>query len=135
MEYPVKGSCQCGGVTYELREPPLAIAACHCRQCQKLSTSAFSITAMVQAGAIGFSGEMREWSRVADSGNTTTARFCPTCGNHIYHYSPGHPDKIMLKPSTLADTGMIHPTIHVWVREKQDWYSIPEGVLVFETQP
>jgi hypothetical protein len=135
MRYPVKGSCQCGGVRYVLREPPLAVAACHCRQCQKLSTSAFSITAMVNAGAVEFQGEMREWSRVADSGNTTTARFCPTCGNHIYHYSPNHPDKIMLKPSTLADTGMITPTIHVWVREKQDWYVIPEGVLVFETQP
>lgn len=135
MEYPLKGSCQCGGVTYELRQPPLAIAACHCRQCQKLSTSAFSITAMVEASAVEFSGEMREWSRVADSGNTTTAKFCPTCGNHIYHYSPCHPDKVMLKPSTLADTGMIRPTIHVWVREKQDWYSIPAGVQVFETQP
>ena len=41
----------------------------------------------------------------------------------------------MLKPSTLSDTSIINPTIHVWVCEKQDWYSIPEGVTVFETQP
>jgi hypothetical protein len=135
MGYPISGSCQCGRVTYRLHEPPLAIAACHCKQCQKLSTSAFSITAMVSSRCVEFEGEMSEWSRIADSGNTTTARFCPTCGNHIYHFNSNHPDKIMLKPSTLADTSIVNPTIHVWVREKQDWYSIPEGVAIFETQP
>jgi len=135
MTYPLTGACQCGGVSYQLHQPPLAIAACHCKQCQKLSTSAFSITAMVEASAIEFSGEMREWSRVADSGNTSIARFCPVCGNHIYHFSSQHPDKVMLKPSTLADTRVIQPSIHVWVSQKQDWVTIPEGVLSFDTQP
>lgn len=135
MTYPLKGSCQCGSVTYMLHQPPLAIAACHCKQCQKLSTSAFSITAMVLASDIEFCGEMREWSRVADSGNISAARFCPVCGNHMYHFSPSHPDKVMLKPSTLSDTSVINPTIHVWISEKQDWYSIPDGVMAFDTQP
>ncbi len=135
MDYPLSGSCQCGGVTYRLLEPPIAVAACHCKQCQKLSTSAFSITAMVRSCAVEFTGEMKEWSRVASSGNVSAARFCPTCGNHIYHFNPADPTKIMLKPSTLADTSPIQPTIHVWVSEKQDWYTIPDGVMVFETQP
>lgn len=135
MKYPITGACQCGQVTYTLSKPPLAVAACHCKQCQKLSTSAFSITAMVDVDAIEFSGEMKEWRRVADSGNISVAKFCPTCGNHIYHFNPRDPTKIMLKPSTLADTSLINPTIHVWVSEKQAWYSIPEGVVVFDTQP
>lgn len=135
MKYPVNGACQCGQVTYKLHEPPIAIAACHCSQCQKLSTSAFSITAMVDSKAIEFNGELKEWSRVADSGNTAIARFCPTCGNHIYHLNPNHPDRIMLKPSTLDDTSIINPTIHVWAQEKQDWYEVPRGVTVLETQP
>jgi len=135
MKYPVTGSCQCGGVTYTLLEPPIAVAACHCRQCQKLSTSAFSITAMVNSNAVEFAGEMKEWSRVADSGNRSAAKFCPTCGNHIYHFNPNDPTKIMLKPSTLSNTSLINPTIHVWVSEKQDWFSIPEGAIVFQTQP
>lgn len=134
-KYPITGECQCGGVTYTLLEPPIAIAACHCKQCQKLSTSAFSITAMVRVTAIAFSGEMREWSRVAASGNTSTAKLCVTCGNHMYHFNPKDPDHIFLKPSTLSDTSIIQPTIHVWVSEKQEWYSIPEGAIVFETQP
>ena len=135
MEYPVDGSCQCGQVTYKLRKPPIAVAACHCTQCQKLSTSAFSLTAMIESNAIEIHGELNEWSRLAKSGNTSTAKFCPVCANHIYHYNPSNSQHIMLKPSTLADTSVIKPTIHVWVSEKQDWYEIPEGVMVYDTQP
>ncbi|KAA0011872.1 GFA family protein [Billgrantia pellis] len=134
MTYPINGSCQCGGVTYQLLEPPLKVFACHCKECQKLSTSAFSITAVVNADAVKFQGEMADWQRAADSGNINAAKFCPTCGNRIYHYNPSDPKKIKLKPSNLSDTSLINPTAHVWVSEKQAWYTIPEGVEVYAKQ-
>ena len=135
MSYPIEGACQCGGVKYRLLEEPLMVVACHCKECQKLSTSAFSITAMVKASSLEFEGDMAEWSRPADSGNISSAKFCPTCGNRIYHFNPDEPDMIKLKPSTLSDTSIISPAAHLWVSEKQDWYEIPEGVKVFEKQP
>lgn len=135
MKFPVEGGCQCGEVTYKLLREPDLVVACHCKACQKLSTSAFSITAMVNADDVEFSGEMAEWSRAADSGNTSTARFCKTCGNRMYHFNPSEPDKIKLKPANLVDTGFINPTAHIWVSEKQDWYQIPVGVKVFDKQP
>lgn len=135
MSYPINGACQCGGVTYQLLSEPQMVVACHCKECQKLSTSAFSITAMVIADQVRFEGEMADWSRQADSGNISAAKFCPGCGNRIYHYNPAEPDKIKLKPSNLSDTSIIKPVAHVWVSEKQDWYTIPEGVRVFDKQP
>jgi hypothetical protein len=111
------------------------VVACHCKACQKLSTSAFSITAVVNVDAVEFQGEMAEWRRIADSGNTNGAKFCPTCGNRIYHFNPQEPDKIKLKPANLSDTRIIKPTAHVWVSEKQDWYVIPDGVAVYDKQP
>ncbi|MFV8819407.1 GFA family protein [Haliea sp. E17] len=132
--FPLEGRCQCGGVTYRLLQEPDFIVACHCRECQKLSTSAFSITAMVPAGAVEFSGELAHWERSSDSGNINAAKFCPTCGNRIYHYNPADPGRIKLKPSTLDDTSIIQPTTHIWVSEKQDWFEIPEGVTVHEKQ-
>jgi hypothetical protein len=77
---------------------------------------------------------MVEWRRTAESGNTNGAKFCPTCGNRIYHFNPEEPEKIKLKPSNLSDTSIIRPTAHVWVSEKQDWYAIPEGVAVYDKQ-
>ncbi|MBA4503270.1 GFA family protein [Marinobacterium marinum] len=135
MKYPIKGSCQCGQVSYELLEPPQMVVACHCRECQKLSTSAFSITAMVDAKSVVFSGEMAHWQRPAESGNVSAAKFCPGCGNRIYHYNPDQPDQIKLKPSNLSDTRLIQPVAHAWVSEKQDWFEIPAGVKVFDKQP
>ncbi|MCL9781720.1 GFA family protein [Vibrio sp. S4M6] len=135
MSYPIEGSCQCGNVSYQLLREPKMVVACHCKECQKLSTSAFSITAVVDVNDVEFSGNMSDWSRVADSGNTNSAKFCPTCGNRIYHFDPDQPGMIKLKPANLSDTSIIHPTAHVWVSEKQDWFTIPEGVQAFDKQP
>lgn len=134
-DYPLRGACQCGGVTYELLSEPLAMVACHCRECQKLSTSAFSITALVPADSVRFHGEMKDWSRSSDSGNINAAKFCPTCGNRIYHYNPDEPDKLKLKISNIEDPGLIRPTAHFWVSEKQGWFEIPEGVPCYEKGP
>jgi len=135
IKYPIKGSCQCGQVSYELLEEPSMVVACHCKECQKLSTSAFSITAMVSADSVKFNGVMSVWSRTCDSGNISAAKFCPSCGNRLYHFNPEVPEQLKLKPSNLSDTRIIKPVAHVWVSEKQDWYQIPEGVKVFEGQP
>ncbi len=135
MEFPIHGACQCGGVTYQLLAKPLKVVACHCKECQKLSTSAFSITAIVKREDVVFQGEMQEWSRRAESGNISGAKFCPTCGNRIYHFNPDDMSTIKLKPSNLSDTSLIQPTVHAWVSEKQDWYVIPEGVTTFAKQP
>jgi len=137
MVFPIKGSCQCGQVTYKLFEKPKVVMACHCTECQKLSTSPFSVTAVVASSAIEFDGEITEWSRKADSGNKNNAAFCPNCGNRIYHYNPDDSAtiKLKLKPINLIDDELFKPTAHVWVCEKLTWYQIPEGVKVFDKQP
>jgi len=135
VTYPVTGACQCGEVTYRLLEPPLKIVACHCTECQKLSTSAFSITAIVNENTIEFFGKLSEWRRIAGNGNTVAAKFCPTCSNRIYHYNPDAPEQLKLKPCNLSNTAAVHPTVHIWVSEKQSWFDIPKNATVFETQP
>ena len=113
------------------------VLACHCTECQKLSTSPFSVTAVIASSAIEFTGELKEWSRSTDSGNQNIAKFCPTCGNRVYHYNPNEPDKIKLKlkPVNLIDSELFKPSAHVWVGEKLAWYQIPEGVKTFDKQP
>lgn len=135
IQYPIKGSCQCGGVTYELLAPPAMVVACHCKECQKLSTSAFSITAMISSDDLRVEGELADWSRSADSGNVSAAKFCPTCGNRIYHFNPDKPTELKFKPASLEDTRILNPVAHIWVSEKQEWFQIPEGVKVFDKQP
>jgi hypothetical protein len=54
-------------VSYELLEAPILIAACHCKECQTLSSSAFSITAVVKASSVTFQGKMKDWIRLSDT--------------------------------------------------------------------
>lgn len=133
--YPISGSCQCGNVSYQLLSPPEMVLACHCRQCQKLSTSAFSITALIKPESVVFDGELREWQRYGDNGNKNFAKFCPHCGNRIYHFNPDQPQILKLKPANLDDTSLIKPQLHIWVSEKQDWLTLPDNVPQCEGQP
>jgi hypothetical protein len=137
MVYPIKGSCQCGQVTYSLSAAPKIVVACYCTECQKLSSSPFSVTAIVASTDIEFSGDLKEWGRPADSGNRSHAKFCPNCGNRIYHFNPDDSStvKLKLKPVNIADDSVFEPTAHIWVCEKLSWYQVPEDVAVFDKQP
>ncbi|WP_045859779.1 GFA family protein [Teredinibacter purpureus] len=137
MYYPIKGACQCGQITYVLHQAPTTVLACHCTECQKLSTSPFSVTALVSANAIEFYGPLQEWRRVADSGKRNYAKFCGTCGNRIYHYSPDDLGviKLKLKPISSEYAAIFSPTMHIWVSSKLSWYEIPEGMKTVDKQP
>ncbi|MEH6355203.1 MAG: GFA family protein [Marinobacter sp.] len=137
INYPIEGSCQCGQVTYTLHEAPIMVLACHCTECQKMATGPFSVTAVIASSAIEFSGQLKEWSRAAESGNKSNAKFCPDCGNRIYHFNPEDVStvKLKLKPVNLLDDKIFEPTAHIWVSEKLSWYQIPEGVKVIDKQP
>ena len=113
------------------------VVACHCTECQKMATSPFSITAVVTSSSIEFKGDLQEWSRSSDSGNKNNAKFCPTCGNRIYHYDPSNLDtiKLKLKPINLTTSEVFEPSAHIWVSEKLSWYQIPNGMKIFEKQP
>lgn len=137
MNFPIKGSCQCGQVTYTLHEVPKMVQACHCTECQKLATGPYSVTAIVASDTIEFEGQLKEWSRIAESGNKNIARFCPDCGNRVYHYNPDDMAtiKLKLKPVNMPDDTIFKPQRHIWVREKQSWCQIPKGIQAFDTQP
>lgn len=136
IQYPVSGSCQCGKVTFSLLSAPKMILACHCKECQKLATSAFSLTAVIDRNQLKIEGELVDWERLADSGNRNKAKFCPSCGNRIYHFDPNTPDTLKFKgASSLEDTRMLIPEIHIWTSEKQDWFIIPDHVKSHPKQP
>ena len=41
---PLAGGCQCGAVRYEYTGKPLQLVICHCKECQKQTSSAFGMT-------------------------------------------------------------------------------------------
>lgn len=41
------GQCRCGQVRFTVSQAPLLTMACHCRGCQRMSASAFSLSAAI----------------------------------------------------------------------------------------
>lgn len=80
-------------------------------------------------------GELKSFTRRADSGRSLTGFFCPDCGTRIYHDSGGVHPVIKIKPGTLDDTSWLTPTAHAWTSSKQPWVPIPDGVPTHDTQP
>lgn len=130
------GGCQCGGVRYEFSGEPTVIYACHCHECQRQSGSAFAMAMVVQRERFRITkGEPSSFERKAESGRILLGWFCPICGTRLYH-TPGQlAQNCNIKPGTLDNTSWLCPAVHVWTRSKQPWVEIPEGAVVFETQP
>ncbi|MEO0462101.1 MAG: GFA family protein [Pseudomonadota bacterium] len=129
------GGCQCGAVRYSITADRLVAYACHCRECQKQSASAFGISVPVFTATLTFEGETRSWRRPTDSGSFTNCHFCPSCGARLYHDGENRPGMVTIKGGTLDNAADLQPIAHIWIASKPDWVVLPEDVPHWEYQP
>jgi hypothetical protein len=126
MKLPQTGGCQCGALRYEITEAPQMVYTCHCTDCQRLTSSAFSMAVVVTAAAFRLTiGEPRSLQKTADSGRMTTRWVCPQCGSWICSAPTG--STLRVRAGTLDDTSWLRPTAHFWTRSRQPWIALPEG--------
>lgn len=109
MQKSSMGGCLCGAVRYELIGVPERLYACHCKECQKQSESAFGMTLLVKENGLKVSGELKKFERISDGGNRVTAYFCPNCGVRIYGIPRYVKGIFKLKPGKLDDTSCLRP--------------------------
>ena len=132
---PLTGGCQCGAVRYALAVARPAIYACHCRECQRQSGSAFGLSMPVRRLAVELTGELAVWERPADSGARTRCSHCSTCGTRIHHAAVGPSEWLTFKPGTLDEPSELVARAHIWTRSRQPWVRLDPEAPAFETQP
>jgi hypothetical protein len=137
---PLTGGCLCGGLRYEITAAPVMTYACHCTDCQRLTSSAFSLAVTVPDSAFRLTkGEPRLVQKTADSGRVVTRWLCPDCACWIVsNPQPGDaPGELIrrVRAGTLDDKSWVRPTAHYWARSKQPWVVIAAGDQIYETQP
>jgi hypothetical protein len=129
MRKGAEGGCSCGDVRYRLEGEPRGLGACHCRECQRQSGSAFGLSLDVPKEAFHLlSGDVKTFTVRCDSGRMKDCAFCASCGTRIYHAGEWG---LSLKAGTLDDTSGLSPDAHYWTERKQPWVQIPEGVRCF----
>jgi len=128
------GGCQCESVRYVFEGEPLMTYACHCRDCQRRTGSAFSEGILILADQIVLEGEMSSWQRKSDTDVAKLRHSCASCGNIIYGTADNMTGLWLLQAGTLDDTSAVHPEMHMWIQSAQPWITLPEGVPFWETQ-
>lgn len=85
IQVPFTGGCQCEAVRYRGSMPPFVAYTCHCRACQKMTSSAFAICMHIPAESLEVTqGSPVTQQRTADDGNILTTHFCGDCGSPLF---------------------------------------------------
>ena len=131
----LEGGCACGAVRYRLTQPPMVVHACHCRDCQRVTGSAFILNMWIESKYVEGSRDGLVAHRLTGgSGKPHEVFSCAKCGTDLwskYHAAPG--DTLLVRVASLDDPAVMPPDIHIFTRSKLPWLPLPEGARAFDT--
>lgn len=115
------GGCACGAVRYESETAPVAMANCHCRDCQRTTGSAYAPIVVLPRPALRIVGELRYHRIVGEAGKAVERGFCPTCGSSVAARLERLPDVVAVLAGTLDDTAQYRPGIDLFTDSAPPW--------------
>jgi len=125
------GQCRCGQVKFRVRGAPLVTMACHCTGCQRMTASAFSLSALYTSDNF----EVVEGDPVLGGLHGATRHFfCPHCMSWLFTRPEGMDAFVNVRTAMLEGAADLPPFIETWTREKIPWAATP-AVHSFETLP
>lgn len=130
------GGCLCGAVRYEAAWPPLMVATCSCKNCQKQAGSALSVIAVLPRDGLKVEGELTTFTDHAENGADVYRKFCPRCGSPVITDTPEAAAQgiIFIKAGTLDKADDLAPSLHYWTSSAQHWVVFPAGGETLERQ-
>src|SRR5687768_3005685 len=95
----IEGGCRCGQVRFRVTEAPLLTMACHCRGCQQMTGSAFSVSTMYPVA--GFEVTAGE-PVIGGLHGPVKHFFCPYCMSWVFT-RPDQADWLVNVRATMFD--------------------------------
>ena len=132
---PYAGGCLCGAVRYTLNAPPMAVNACHCRDCQKLTGATNLLMIVSQRGAFSHSGAVQYFRKRADSGREIDIARCAACGTRLWHEPLSSPALVFVAVGTMDDPSWAIPTSHIWTQKALPGVTMQHDAVHIEGQP
>lgn len=115
------GRCLCGQAGYEVRAEPAYAGFCHCRDCQRATSTGHSCYIGFRHEAITLRGETRAHGVRADSGAMSFRHFCPHCGTHLFGRREPDDGHYTIYAGTLDEPGWFAPHDAIFVRSRLAW--------------
>jgi hypothetical protein len=133
MSDELAGGCACGTVRYRLASAPMFVHCCHCRDCQRQTGSAFVLNALIEADRVVLlRGRTEAVAVPTDSGRPHDVHRCPSCKVAVWSVYGGIAKLRFVRVGTLDNPAMLTPDVHIYVRSKLPWMTLPEGVPAFD---
>ncbi|MGV1837488.1 GFA family protein [Rhizobium rhizogenes] len=122
-ELPWEGGCRCGQVRLKVSARPLLAMACHCTGCQRMSSSAYSLSIAIPSD--GF--EVTQGEPVIGGMRDEKLKhyFCPSCMSWMFTRLEGLDWFVNLRPTMLDDASWLTPFVETWTSEKLPWAATP----------
>ena len=127
MDKITKGSCNCGGVTWEATGELRGILACHCGQCRKQTGLYYAATNVADKN-LTISGETLKWYQSSD---VAKRGFCGECGSALFWKHEADDFTSILVGSIDGSTGL-EISEHIFTDDMPDWYEITDGKPIRE---
>lgn len=131
----ITGGCLCRAVRYSISAAPIVTRTCWCRVCQYIGAGSATVNVCFPSAALRVSGELRDYSLVADSGNVAHRRFCPTCGTHLFSASEARAHLVFVRAGSLDDPELARPALTIWTASAPSWACFDERLPRTERQP
>jgi hypothetical protein len=122
------GSCLCGGVRFEVTEPPVGAGYCHCSRCQKRTGTASSVQARLAPGSLRvLAGEDLVTPYRPPDGNPKF--FCSACGGALWSRKRDDESVITVRMGVFDRDPGVRPSFRQYVDFAAGWEPIPDDGL------
>jgi len=127
-DLPLTGGCLCGGVRFEVDEPPISAGYCHCTRCQRRTGTAASVQARIVPGSLRIvSGE--DLVRAFEPEDGFPKEFCSACGSALWSRNPDNPDALSVRMGAFDEDPGVRPSYRQYVAYAAQWEPIPDDGL------
>ncbi len=122
------GHCLCGGVRFEVSEPPESAGYCHCTRCQRRTGGAWSAQARLRPGSFRLL-EGEELVSTYEPGDGWPKSFCSRCGSALWSLWPDSHEVGSVRLGLFDEPHDIRPMWHTFVEYACAWEPLPDDGL------
>jgi hypothetical protein len=112
-----QGQCRCGGVRFEAQGAPLVTMACHCKGCQLMSGSAFSLSSLYPAETVVVNGDTVRGGLKTGPNHS----FCPSCMSWLFTVPEGMDAFVNVRSALFERAGEHRPYLETYRSEGLSW--------------
>lgn len=127
MAEPIRGSCLCGGVRFEVEGPFLRANHCHCSRCRKHSGTTGCMQARVGREQFRLL-EGEERIEVYGRGEGAVKAFCRVCGSSLFGGDWPDGRQVSIRLGAFDDDPGIAPQLHTFVDSRAPWDRITDDL-------